>query len=164
MRRPRVELMEPVASAAAIRLTEEASKTCGYAAMARESGAPSLRRSQRPPQRARRAGSLRRTESRRTASPAESPLLVRSWRAWRNGRRSRLRSLTAEAATGGSETGCAEADLVEPGLRAGALAAALDSSSRRGVRPRAASRRRASRRLGASRVALEVAPWRSRAV
>ena len=46
--------------------------------MARESGAPSLMRSQSPAQSERIRGSLMRTESRRTASPAERPLVIKS--------------------------------------------------------------------------------------
>jgi len=83
-----VSFREPVASPARIRFTVELSKTAGKASMARESGAPSERRPQSPSLRARSRGSFILIERSRTASPAERPLEVRSWRDSRKGRRS----------------------------------------------------------------------------
>jgi hypothetical protein len=71
-----------------MRLVIDESNTAGKSAIALERGAPSLIRSQRPAHSVRSRGSLIRTDSSRTASPAESPLDIKSYSASRNGRRS----------------------------------------------------------------------------
>src|SRR5688572_11952096 len=155
-----------------MRLVIDESNTLGKAAMARESGAPSLICSQRPTQRARWRGSLMRTESRRTASPAERPLLSRSKRDSRNGRHSARRGAWAAGRAG--LKAAADFPLGAGGVADRALAApsaVFPLGMGRAVswteetwRPRAERRRRASLRLGASRSAARVFPARSRAV
>ena len=147
--RSSVSLSEPVASPAWMRLTVEGSNTAGNSPMARESGAPSLRRSHKPPLRVRSPGSLMRTESSRTASPADMPLVRRSCSASRNGSRC-LRV---------SSTGGAAAPTTLRAARPPPASWTATTCS-----PRAARSRSASLRLGASSTSAMFFPLWSRAL
>src|SRR5208282_666524 len=103
----------------------------GNASMARDSVAPSLIRAQRPPQSVLWRGSLMRIDRSRTASPAERPLVVRSWSDSRKASRSDCLGIASgrTPAPGASEVAAGFA-------RAGAPAGD-DSVTEATVRPRA---------------------------